>query len=241
MQAKKVIQYISSLVSPAHSRAGVAMAAAMVAGLSLLSRLSGLVRVRVFASTFGAGEVLDSYYAAFRIPDLLMGILIVGTLSIAALPVITQVWKRDEKEAERLVAVLLNYTFAGMGLLCFVLIIFAPQVVSWIVPGYTGYQLETVIALTRIILAAQVLLAVTNVMYSALNARKRFFWAGLAPILYNVGLIVGVVGFYPRFGVYGLGYGVLLGAGLHFLVQVFDFYRAGFRIQPLTWSATGLG
>lgn len=240
MRIQKFIHNMSALMLPGHGRTGVALAATVVAVLSLLSRLSGLVRVRVFASTFGAGEVLDSYYAAFRIPDLLMGILIVGTLSIAALPVITQAWKRGEAEAERLVAALLNYTFAGMAGICIVLIVFAPQVVSWVVPGYAGQQLATVVALTRLILAAQVVLAVTNVMYAALNARKRFFWAGLAPILYNVGLIAGVLWLYPLYGVYGLGYGVLLGAGLHFLVQVVDFYRAGFRFQPAVWSATGL-
>lgn len=240
MHARILIQKISALVLPQHSRTGVATAAAIVALLSLLSRLSGLIRVRVFASAFGAGETLDSYYAAFRIPDLLMGILIVGTLSIAALPVITQAWKRTEAEGERLVAALLNYTFAGMGLICLLLIVCAPQVVSWIVPGYTGEQLAMVVGLTRLILAAQVVLAATNVMYTALNARKRFFWAGLAPILYNVGLIAGVLWLYPLYGMYGLGYGVLLGAGLHFLVQLFDFYRAGFRIRPLVWSAPGL-
>lgn len=216
------------------------MAAAIVALLTLLSRISGLVRVRVYASTFGAGTVLDSYYAAFRIPDLLMGVLIVGTLSIAALPVITHAWKQGEAEAERLVAALLNYTFVGMASLCALLIVLAPWIVPLIVPGFSGAQLGEVIVLTRLVLFAQVFLALANVMTAALNARKRFFWAGFAPVVYNGGLIAGAVWFYPRAGILGLGYGVVVGALLHFTIQVIDFYRAGFRFSLAHWSAAGL-
>ncbi len=215
---------------------GVGGAALVVALLTLLSRISGLIRVRIFASEFGAGEVLDMYYAGFRIPDFLMGVLIVGTLSIAALPVISQALKKSEAEANKLVSVLLNYTFLGMLVVCAVVALAAPWFVRLVVPGFTDVQLVQVVLLTRVILVAQIFLALANVMSATLNSVKRFFWAGFSPVLYNAGLIVGAVWLYPRFGIVGLGYGVLLGAVVHSTAQLIDFYRAGFSVNPSAWT-----
>lgn len=210
---------------------GVGMASALIAALTLLSRLIGLVRVRIFASTFGAGQVLDTYYAAFRIPDFLMGVLIVGTLSIAALPVLSQYLLESEDKARRLIANLLNWTALCMALLCGLAALAAPWLVRVVVPGFSGEQLQDTITLTRVILAAEVLLSVGNVTATALNALKKFFWAGFAPITYNLGLIAGVVWFYPRYGIAGLGYGVLLGAFVHVATQLFDLFGSGFYFQ----------
>lgn len=212
--------------------ASVGMASVIVAGLTLASRLVGLVRVRIFASTFGAGEVLDIYYAAFRIPDFLMGVLIVGTLSIAALPVISQYALKGKAELWRLVSNLLNITFLLMAVLCGLAAILAPWLVSLVVPGFSEAAQSQVVVLTRFILLAQVVLAVGTVMSTSLNALKRFVFAGLAPVLYNIGLIVGVLVFYPHVGMVGLAYGVVLGAVLHLITLCLDFSLAGFR-----WAA----
>lgn len=205
----------------------------IVAMLTLASRVVGLLRIRIFASHFGAGELLDTYYAAFRIPDFLMGVLIVGTLSIAALPIISQYLFEDEKQAHRLVANLLNIAFVSMAVLCGLAAVFAPWLVHIVVPGFSMEASREVVTLTRIILIAQVLLSVGNVAATALNAVKRFFWAGFAPITYNIGLIIGVVWFYPYFGLAGLGYGVILGACAHVLTQLIDLCLAGFRFMPV--------
>lgn len=205
----------------------------VVAVLTFASRVVGLLRIRIFASHFGAGELLDTYYAAFRIPDFLMGVLIVGTLSIAALPIISQYLFENEKQGHRLVANLLNITFVCMALLCGLAAVLAPWLVHIVVPGFSEEASKEVVTLTRIILIAQVLLSVGNVAATALNAVKRFFWAGFAPITYNIGLIIGVVWLYPRFGLAGLGYGVILGACVHVLTQLIDLYLAGFRFMPV--------
>jgi putative peptidoglycan lipid II flippase len=207
----------------------------VVAGLTLASRLVGLVRVRIFASHFGAGQILDTYYASFRIPDFLMGVLIVGTLSIAVLPVFAEAMLKSRARAERLVGNLLNITLFGMLVVCVLVGVAAPWLVHVIVPGFSAESARNVVVLTRLILCAQVLLSVGNVAATGLNAAKRFFWAGFAPITYNLGLIAGVVWFFPRFGLPGLGYGVIVGAVAHVCVQLIDLWRAGYGFRPVLY------
>ncbi len=205
----------------------------LIAVLTLGSRIVGLLRIRIFASRFGAGPILDTYYASFRIPDFLMGIFIVGTLSLAALPIITQYTVKNKEEGKKLVAKLLNLTFVGMAALCGVTALFAPAIVHLVVPGFSAEAARNVVMLTRIILLAQVILSIANVVSSALNAIRHFFWVGFAPISYNIGLILGAVYFYPRYNMIGLGYGVVFGAVLHTLVLLADFYYVGFRLMPV--------
>ncbi len=216
-----------------YSFATIGWFSAIIAVLTLGSRLVGLLRIRIFASQFGAGTVLDIYYASFRIPDLLMGIFIVGTLSLAALPVITKFSLQKNEDGRRLVATLLNYTFIGMAILCGIVAYFAPALVHLIVPGFSSETTQEVIMLTRIILFAQVILSVANVISSALNAVRHFFWVGFAPISYNLGLILGALYFYPKYHIIGLGYGVVLGALLHVFILVVDYYHAGYKLLPI--------
>ncbi len=223
-----------------HTINTVGYSAFVIAVLTLASRFVGLLRIRIFASHFGAGQVLDTYYAAFRIPDFLMGIVIVGTLSIAALPIISEYAVKGGAEARRLTANLLNFTFLGMAILCGLAALFAPWLVKLVAPGFSGVQALQVILLTRIILSAQIILAISNVLTTSLNATKRFFWAGVAPIMYNLGLIAGVVWFYPKYGLVGLGFGVVVGAVLHLLSQLIDWWGAGFRFMPVLRLDAGM-
>jgi putative peptidoglycan lipid II flippase len=120
-----------------------------------------------------------------------------------------------------------------MLVVCVLVGVAAPWLVHVIVPGFSAESARNVVVLTRLILCAQVLLSVGNVAATGLNAAKRFFWAGFAPITYNLGLIAGVVWFFPRFGLPGLGYGVIVGAVAHVCVQLIDLWRAGYGFRPL--------
>lgn len=211
----------------------LAQAALLLAFLTLVSRVVGLLRVRIFTSYFGAGEILDTYYAAFRIPDFLMGLFIVGTLSVAALPVIAEYFVRKPDRAPRMVANLINITSLCMLVLCGLVGLGAPYLVSLIVPGFSPAQQQDVVMLTRLILAAQVLLSIANLTTTALNAAKRFLWAGIGPIFYNLGLIAGVVWLYPVYGLAGLGYGVILGAVLNLACQLPELYSIGLQWRPV--------
>lgn len=211
----------------------LAQAALLLAFLTLVSRVVGLLRVRIFTSHFGAGEVLDTYYAAFRIPDFLMGLFIVGTLSVAALPVVAGYLVHKPGQAPRMVSNLINITSVFMLGVCGLTAVFAPLLVKLIVPGFSAAQQYDVVVLTRLVLIAEVLLSVSNMTTTALNAAKRFLWAGIGPIFYNLGLIAGVIWFYPSYGLPGLGYGVILGAVCNLACQFPDLYRLGLGWRPI--------
>lgn len=212
-------------------------AAFIIAIAGVLSRLLGFVRDRLLASSFGAGDTLDAYYAAFRLPDFIYGFLVLGALSAAFVPVFTELMgKEKEKEAWRLmhnILHLLIFTLGGTALLG---IIFAPWVATWIAPGFPDEKQAMVAMLTRIMLLSPVLLALSAVFGGVLISLKRFFAYSLAPIFYNIGIIIGILCFVPYLGVVGLAWGVVLGALLHVLIQYPAVAHAGFHYRLIEWK-----
>lgn len=130
----------------------VTTAAFIVGAASLASRLVGVFRDRVLASTFGAGDTLDAYYAAFRIPDFLYNLVILGALSAAFIPVFTEYLENDKREAWRLAERVLSVVGAAMLVLCAVLFVAAPWLVPPTVPGFLGDKLALTVSLSRIML-----------------------------------------------------------------------------------------
>ncbi|MEK7617736.1 MAG: murein biosynthesis integral membrane protein MurJ [Patescibacteria group bacterium] len=208
-------------------------AALIVGFFTLASRLAGLVRDRLFASKFGAGDILDSYYAAFRVPDFVFNLLILGTLSIAFIPVFSELLILDRQKANRTASTILNCTLLLMCAVCFGLFIFVEPLTKALVPGFSGPKLIDTIALTRIFLLSPIIFTLSNVFTSMLNAQKKFLIVGLAPVLYNIGIIFGLLALYPRYGIIGLSYGVIIGALLHLGIQIPQAIALGFRWQPI--------
>lgn len=205
--------------------------AAVVGVLSLASRLVGLVRDRLLAGMFGAGDVLDVYYAAFRLPDLLFNLIVVGALSASFIPLFTKRYG-DGRKADRaweLTNNILHLVLAGMVALSAVLFFVADPLASIIAPGFSTEKQHAVAAFTRVMLAAQILLAASMVFGSTLQGMKRFFLSSLAPVFYNIGIIIGGMLFAPMLGAIGLAWGVVLGAFLHLLVQFVGARAAGYR------------
>ncbi|GMU25426.1 murein biosynthesis integral membrane protein MurJ [Patescibacteria group bacterium] len=211
----------------------VTTAAFIVGAASLASRLVGVFRDRVLASTFGAGDTLDAYYAAFRIPDFLYNLVILGALSAAFIPVFTEYLENDKREAWRLAERVLSVVGAAMLVLCAVLFVAAPWLVPPTVPGFLGDKLALTVSLSRIMLLSTFFLALSAVMGGILQATRRFVAFSLAPVFYNLGIIVGVIFFVPNFGPIGLGWGVVLGAALHLFTQVSVAYRLGLERLPV--------
>lgn len=202
------------------------------------SRLLGFVRDRILASQFGAGDVLDAYYAAFRIPDLLYSFLVLGALSAAFIPVFTGLVARSQEEdAWKLASGLLHIVLFSMVALSLIGIIFAPWLIEWIVPGFSADKQTLVVTLMRVMLVSPLFLVISAVFGGVLVSFKQFGAYALAPILYNVGIISGVLFFVPFIGVVGLGWGVVFGAFLHMAIQYPSMRRAGFRYQPQFFSA----
>lgn len=198
----------------------VTAAAILIGGASLASRVIGLVRDRLLAGHFGAGPELDAYYAAFRLPDFFYQLIILGALSAGFIPIFTEyLEKRGQPEAWKLAERVLSTIALVFGLVCLVLFVLAHKLVPYMVPGFSGEQLQNTIVLSRILLVSTFIMGLSAVMGGILQATRRFLAFSLAPVLYNAGIIIGVLGFAPSFGVSGVAYGVVLGAALHFLVQ----------------------
>jgi len=216
-----------------HKSKTIFSAAFILASTSLVSRLLGLLRDRLLAGNFGAGDELDIYFAAFRLPDLIYNILIIGAISSAFIPVFTQYFKKDEKEAWHLTSGVFNLVCIILIISAIILIFLSPWLISVIAPGFSGAKKEMTILLTRIMFLSPLLLGISSILSSILQYFHRFFVYSLAPIMYNLGIIFGVLIFVPKFGLIGLAWGVVLGAFLHLFIQLPSAIYSGFHWQNI--------
>jgi len=210
----------------------IASAAGILAVASLVSGLLGLFRDRLLAGSFGAGSELDVYYTAFRIPDFISTVLIMGAISAAIVPIFSGYLARSREDAWKFFSNLINLFFLCLIGISLILILFVPQILSLIAPGFEGAQKDSAVMLTRIMFLSPILLGISNIISGVLRVFKRFLITSLAPILYNLGIIFGIIFFAPRMGLSGLAWGVVLGAGLHLLIQIPILLSVGFKITP---------
>jgi putative peptidoglycan lipid II flippase len=214
-----------------HRSKTVVSAAFILAITALLSRILGLLRDRLLAGKFGAGDSLDIYFSAFSLPDLIYTILIMGAISSAFIPIFAHYFKKDEKDAWQLTGGLFNWVVIILIFFAGIFIIFAPQVVSIIAPGFSGAKKEMTVVLTRIMFLSPILLGMSSILSGVLQYFHRFFIYSLAPIIYNLGIIFGIVFLVPRMGIVGLAWGVVLGAFLHLCIQLPSAIYSGFRFK----------
>ena len=212
----------------------IASAATVISVFSMLSRVVGFIRDRILSGAFGAGDTLDVYFAAFRIPDFLFNLLVVGALSASFIPFFTKfLAKSDMKGAWRHTNNILSLTTGTFFVLSVLACLFASQLAHFVAPGFDADKQAQVAMLSRIMFGAQVLLAFSVVYGSVLQATKRFVLYSLAPIFYNVGIIAGAWFFVPVMGIQGLAWGVVLGALLHLVLQYVGVQALGYRYEPI--------
>lgn len=215
-------------------------AALMIGAAGFFSRIIGLFRDRLLASRFGAGRDLDIYYASFQIPDFLSVLFLLGAGSAAILPIFQEHLFRDREKAHRLISDLFTLFLLGASILSFFAFLFAPTLARIIAPGFSGEDLSRMASLTRIMVAAPILFGISGIFSSVIESFQRFFAYALAPVLYNLGIIFGIVFLVPVFGVQGLAFGVVFGACLHFFVLLMTVKKLGFAPQ-LFRPALGAG
>jgi putative peptidoglycan lipid II flippase len=223
----------------------ITVAATLVAFSSLISRFLGIFRDRILAGQFGAGDTLDIYYAAFRVPDLIFNLLVLGALSAGFIPILTGLVKdfqcegctdyedSPNKKAWELVSNILNVLIAGLAVITVLGIIFAPYLMKAVAPGFSPEKQMVTANITRIMFLSPLFLGISSVLGGILQSFRRFFVYSLAPILYNLGIIAGALLFAPHWGVYGLAWGVVMGAFLHMFIQVPLAFKLGFRYRPI--------
>ena len=208
----------------------IARAGVVVSGLVLGSRLLGWLRLSVLAAIFGASSDLDAFYAAFRIPDLIYQLVAAGAVASALVPMVGGLLAKGEHDrAWRIVSTVANLMLLGLAGLAGVAFVVAPALVAAITPGFSGAELARTVELTRIMLAAPILLALGSVATSALNADQRFTASAVAPIVYNLAIIGAALTLSSSFGVTGLAIGVVAGSFAHLAIQLPALAKAGFR------------
>ncbi|MCX6790341.1 MAG: hypothetical protein NTV60_02305 [Candidatus Kaiserbacteria bacterium] len=204
---------------------GLHQAAYLLAALTLASQALALLRDRTFAHTFGAGQVLDLYYAAFRVPDLVFAL--VSSL-VSAYVLIPRITGMDRETTRRLLSESATFLFGLGGAICVVLAIFMPQFLTLLYPDLASSPLHAeFILLARILLFQPILLGLSGIISSVTQVHRRFALFALSPILYNIGIILGTVLFYPQFGLPGIGFGVVIGAIAYLAVNIPVIMEAG--------------
>ena len=204
---------------------GLHQAAYLLAGLTLASQVLALLRDRMFAHTFGAGQILDLYYAAFRVPDLVFAL--VASL-VSAYVIIPRITGMDRESTRRLLSESSTFLLGVGGLICVILGIFMPQFLAFLYPSFVSslYQNEFVL-LARILLLQPILLGLSGVLSSVTQVYRRFTLFALSPVLYNLGIIIGTVFFYRYWGLPGIGIGVILGAVGYLAIHIPVLIKAG--------------
>jgi putative peptidoglycan lipid II flippase len=224
--------------------------AAGIIGLAVMcSRLLGLLREQIFAALFGGGMAMDAFTAAFRIPNLLRDLFAEGALSMAFVTTFSKTIARGgDEDAWRLANKVATMTATVLGLLCVVGMVFSPQLVALLAPGFDPDKAALTVHLTRIMFPFILLVSLAALVMGMLNAKNRFGMPAMASSFFNIGSIVGGVGlgFWidPHFGpraLIGLAFATLIGGGLQLAVQLPLLARLGYRFRPdIHWRDPGV-
>lgn len=213
-------------------------AAVIITIANIGSSLSGLLRQRLligsFFNTQESREAFEALLVAFQIPDFLFQLIILGALSAAFIPIFTSLKKKDEKEAFAMSAVIINILLIVFAICSAVAFIFAePLTALRTGDAFTPSQIQIAANLTRIMLLAQTFFAISSFFSAMLQSYQRFIIPSIAPILYNVGIVLGVYLLHPWLGIYSAGAGVVIGAFMHMIIQLPLVLKLGFRFR---WS-----
>lgn len=227
LQTKNITQFL------AKTQNTILSAAFILALASGVNAIIGFIKMRLLIQYFGVESPENTMFIiADRIPSLIYSILIVGAVSTVFIPVFAELLKKDEKEAFNTASSMINATFVFFGAIATVIFIFAPQLINLLALGkFSPTEVTTSAGLMRIMLLGQLLLVCGSLLTSVLQSYKYFLVPAIAPILYNLGVVLGTILLSGKLGIYGPAYGVVLGALLHILVQVPVIKLSGFHFK----------
>ncbi len=213
----------------------IIISGAVIIGVtSIISRLMGVYRDRLFSTTFGAGSSLDAYFAAFRIPDTIFNLIVVGAVSSAFIPLFTDfLVKKNSAGAFRLANNLMNVLMLGLVAIAGIIFLIAPWLMPLLGPGMDAATQELTLHLTRLMLISPIFFGISNIASGILNSYRKFFVYSLTPIVYNLAIIAGTIFLVPYWGIYGVAVGVIIGSLFHWLIQVPSIVKLGFHYRPL--------
>ena len=221
---KSIKQFLNS------QQTSVLSAATLIMVMIIASRFLGLIRQRVLANFFGPND-LSLFFAAFRLPDLIFEVLVYGTFASAFIPVFTKALKNKEKNIWEMASSITNIGIVIFSILTLIVIFFANHLYGILIPGFSLEHRDQVVALSKILFAAQGFFVISYVLTAVLESSRRFLMPAIAPLFYNLGIILGTIFFSPKFGLMGPVMGVVIGAFLHAAVQLPLAIKLGFRFS----------
>lgn len=202
----------------------------VLAFFSALSLILAIVRDRLLATHVGIGHTLDVYNAAFRVPDLLYGSLLAFVTAGTVVPFLTKENSHGNILDPRKKLYSLTLFFGGLICLFSVVAgIFLPFFAPYVVPGFSGAELDQYITATRILLLQPLFLGVASLIACFAQIRNEFVLYGIAPLGYSVMIVLSIIFLYPVYGLHGLLAGVLLGSFVSFLIQAVSLRKVHFR------------
>ncbi len=214
---------------------GLHQAAYLLGIFAFLSQVLALLRDRVLAGAFGTGHTLDIYYSSFEIPDFIFA-TVASIVSISVLvPFITERMERSTDETKYFINAI--FSFFSIIIVCVSIAAFfaMPYLAPRIFPGISDSF--TLIHMAQILLMSPIFLGLSNFLASITQVGKRFLVYALSPLFYNIGIIFGAIFLYPIFGIYGLAYGVILGAFMHLAIQLPFVFKSGlFKAWPFNFD-----
>lgn len=208
--------------------AGVHQAAFLIGAFTLLSQLLALVRDRMLAHYFGAGQMLDVYYTAFRIPDLIYA-SIASLVSISVLiPFLSSIIEQKKEESKKFINSVFTVFLGAMVIVSVTAWFLMPYIIHTFFSNLGDEDvISQIINLSRLLLLQPICLGISNMLGVITQIGKRFFTYASSSILYNLSILFGLVFLYPYFGMNGVIYGVIGGGVAHFLIQVPYVRRTG--------------
>ncbi len=210
-------------------------AAFIIMATVIFSQILGLVRERLLASIFGPSNELGIYFYASQLPDTIFQLTIAAALSSAFIPVFTEyLTKNKEQEGHQMASTLLTgglIIFSAISLVLFIFATFFLQIFN-LGKEFSPQQMALMADMMRIILVGQLLFIVGTFFQSLLQSYNHFFVPGLAAAMYNLGIIIGIVLFYPFVGIYAAPIGVVLGSFIFIMAQLPQAKKIGFSFHP---------
>jgi putative peptidoglycan lipid II flippase len=221
------IQPTGALSEPGTANRQIARAAGTVMIAFALSNLIGLVRQVLITRAFGTGSSIDAFYAASTYPDLVFSLVAGGALSSAFIPTFTGfLVKEDRAGAWKLASSIINLILLILIGLSLLSAVFAAQIIRYVLaPNFAPAEQALAASLLRILLLSPAIFGFSGLLMGILNAHQRFLLPALAPSMYWLGMIFGLLVLVPSMGIFGLAWGAVLGAALHLAVQIPDLLK----------------
>jgi putative peptidoglycan lipid II flippase len=215
----------------------IARAAGLVMAAFVLNTIVGLARQVIVLNAFGTSGEMDAFIAANRVSETLFTLVAGGALASAFIPTFTSLLvKDDQRGAWKLASAIANLILLILTFIALLAAILAPWIVRYILaPGFAANPAQEALAvdLMRLMLPSAVLFGLSGLAIGILNSKQVFFLPALAPMMYQLGMIFGVLVLSERMGIYGLAWGVLLGSGLYLLIQLPALLRLGGQYFPI--------